>query len=242
MARGCAAARGRDEPVAVARGPGSATVASSSRRREPDGGGRLSRVSRVCGLPKDAGGDYDAVVVSTPDHTHAVAATAAIDRKKHVYIEKPLARTISEVRGLTEAAAEAGITTQLGHQGHGNDGIRLTREWIQDGAIGPVTEVHAWCDGANGSCGGRPSESPPVPYGLDWDLWLGPARRVPYHSDYTPCGWRYFWEFGTSKIGDMGSHNMDPAFNALDLGHPEWVEARSAWGDRELRPFVSIVD
>ena len=167
---------------------------------------------------------------------------AAIDRKKHVYIEKPLARTISEVRTLTKAAAEAGIVTQLGHQGHGNDGIRLTREWIQDGAIGPVTEVHAWCDGANRSCGGRPSDSPPVPHGLDWDLWLGPAPRVPYHPDYTPCGWRYFWEFGTSKIGDMGSHNMDPAFFALDLGHPEWVEARSAWGDREMRPFVSIVD
>ena len=186
--------------------------------------------------------DYDAVVVSTPDHTHAVAALAAIERKKHVYIEKPLARTISEVRRLTEAAAEAGVATQLGHQGHGNDGIRLTREWIQDGAIGPVTEVHAWCDGANRSCGGRPRESPPMPHGLDWDLWLGPAPRVPYHPDYTPCGWRYFWEFGTSKIGDMGSHNMDPAFFALDLGYPEWVEARSAWGDREMRPFVSIVD
>jgi predicted dehydrogenase len=186
--------------------------------------------------------DYDAVVVSTPDHTHAVAAMAAIERKKHVYIEKPLARTISEVRRLTKAAAEAGIATQLGHQGHGGEGIRLTREWIQDGAIGRVTEVHAWCDGANRSCGGRPSETPPTPHGLDWDLWLGPAPRVPYHPDYTPCGWRQFWEFGTSKIGDMGSHNMDPAFFALDLGHPEWVEARSAWGDREMRPFVSIVD
>jgi predicted dehydrogenase len=186
--------------------------------------------------------NYDAVVVSTPDHTHAVAAMAAIDRKKHVYIEKPLARTISEVRKLTKAAAEAGIATQLGHQGHGNEGIRLTREWIQDGAIGPVTEVHSWCAGANRSCGGRPGETPPVPHGLDWDLWLGPAPRVPYHPDYTPCGWRYFWDYGTSKIGDMGSHNMDPAFFALDLGYPEWVEARSAWGDREMRPFVSIVD
>ena len=186
--------------------------------------------------------DYDAVVVSTPDHTHAVAAMAAINRKKHVYIEKPLARTISEVRKLTEAAAEAGIVTQLGHQGHGDEGIRLTREWIRDGAIGPVTEVHAWCDGPNraGSTG-RPTEAPPVPEGLDWDLWIGPAPKRPYHPDYTPCGWRYYWDFGTSKIGDMGSHNMDPAFYALDLGHPEWTEARSAWGDREKRPYVSIV-
>ncbi|MBN1559504.1 Gfo/Idh/MocA family oxidoreductase [candidate division KSB1 bacterium] len=185
--------------------------------------------------------DYDAVVISTPDHTHAIAAMAVIDRKKHIYIEKPLARTISEVRRLTKAAEQAGIITQLGHQGHGDEGIRLTREWIQDDAIGEVTEVHSWSDGANRSATGRPAEQPPVPKGLDWNLWIGPAPYRPYHPEYTPCGWRYYWDFGTTKIGDMGSHNMDPAFFALDLGYPEWVEARSAWGDREKRPFVSIV-
>ncbi|MBN1465672.1 Gfo/Idh/MocA family oxidoreductase [candidate division KSB1 bacterium] len=185
--------------------------------------------------------DYDAVVISTPDHTHAVAAMAAIDRKKHIYIEKPLARTISEVRKLTSAAKQAGIITQLGHQGHGDEGIRLTREWIQHGAIGEVTEVHSWSDGPNKSAAGRPAEQPPAPAGLDWDLWIGPAPYRAYHPEYTPCGWRYYWDFGTAKIGDMGSHNMDPAFFALDLGYPEWVEARSAWGDREKRPYVSIV-
>ena len=185
--------------------------------------------------------DYDAVVISTPDHTHAVAAMAAIHRKKHIYLEKPLARTISEVRTLTRAAKEAGIVTQLGHQGHGDEGIRLTREWIQDGAIGAVTEVHAWTQGPNPACSGRPTETPPVPDGLDWDLWIGPAPFRAYHPEYTPGGWRYYWDFGTSKIGDFGPHHMDPAFYALDLGYPEWVEARSAWGDREKRPFTSIV-
>lgn len=189
----------------------------------------------------DKGKDYDAVVVSTPDHTHAVTAMAVINRKKHIYIEKPLARTISEVRKLTEAAKKAGIVTQLGHQGHGDEGIRLTREWIQDGAIGLVKEVHAWSNGPNQSCSGRPVDQPPIPEGLDWDLWIGPAFHIPYHPEYTPCGWRNYWEFGTSRIGDMGSHNMDPAFYALDLGYPEWVEARSAWGVREKRPLVSIV-
>lgn len=187
--------------------------------------------------------DYDAVVISTPDHTHAITAMAAIERKKHIYIEKPLARTISEVRTLTDAAAKAGIVTQMGHQGHGEQGIRLTREWIQDGAIGNVTEVHAWSDHPNrGGATPRPTDKPPVPKGLDWDLWLGPAPYTEYHPDYTPCGWRYYWEFGTSRIGDMGSHNMDPAFYALDLGYPEWVEARSSWGHKEKRPFVSIVN
>lgn len=185
--------------------------------------------------------DYDAVVISTPDHTHAIAAKAAIERKKHIYIEKPLARTISEVRKLTQAAREANIVTQLGHQGHGDEGIRLTYEWIQGGAIGDVSEVHSWCAGPNRNCTGRPTDEPPIPEGLDWDLWIGPALYRPYHPEYTPCGWRQYWDFGTSKIGDMGSHNMDPAFFALDLGYPEWVEARCAWGDREKRPFVSIV-
>ncbi|RPH94687.1 MAG: gfo/Idh/MocA family oxidoreductase, partial [Calditrichaeota bacterium] len=185
--------------------------------------------------------DYDAVVISTPDHTHAIVAMAVIARKKHIYIEKPLARTISEVRKLRKAAEQAGIVTQLGHQGHGDEGIRLTREWIQDGAIGQVTEVHSWCAGPNNACSPRPVEQPPIPEGLDWNLWIGPAPFRSYHPDYTPCGWRQYWDFGTSKIGDMGSHNMDPAFYALDLGQPEWVEARSAWGDREKRPYVSIV-
>jgi len=185
----------------------------------------------------------DAVVVSTPDHTHTVAAMAAMRSGRHVYVEKPLARTIREVRLLTETAARAGVVTQMGHQGHGDEGIRLTREWIRDGAIGAVREVHSWTRGANrASCTGLPEGEFPIPEGLDWNLWLGPAKTRPYHPDYTPVGWRHFWDFGTGRIGDMGCHNMDPAFFALDLRYPEWVQARCAWGaERSKRPFVSTV-
>jgi predicted dehydrogenase len=184
----------------------------------------------------------DAVVVSTPDHTHTVAGLAAIQRGKHVYMEKPIARTIYEVRKLTQAARAAGVVTQMGHQGHGGEGIRLTYEWIRDGAIGPVREVQVWSDGPNRSgCQEAPSENPPVPQGLDWDLWLGPVKSRPYHPQYTPLGWRHFWDFGTGKLGDMACHNIDPAFFALNLGYPEWVQARCAWGNRDKRPFAATV-
>ena len=186
--------------------------------------------------------DFDAVVVSTPDHFHYIAAMAAIERGKHVYVEKALARTLYEVRKLTEAAKKAGIVTQLGHQGHGGEGIRLTKEWIQAGAIGKVREVHAWSSRPNlHSFKPPPTETPPVPHGLDWDLWLGPAKQRPYHPHYTPIYWRYFWDFGTTQIGDMGSHHMDPAFYALDLGQPEWVEARCTWAERSKRPVTARV-
>jgi predicted dehydrogenase len=184
----------------------------------------------------------DAVVVSTPDHTHAVAGLAALRRGKHVFMEKPLARTIYEVRKLTQAARAAGVVTQMGHQGHGGEGIRLTREWVRDGAIGPVREVHVWSDGVGrAGCDEAPSGRHAIPEGLDWDLWLGPARPKPYHPDYTPLGWRHFWEFGTGRLGDMACHNTDPAFFALELGYPEWVQARCAWGNREKRPFAATV-
>ncbi len=185
----------------------------------------------------------DAVVVSTPDHTHAIAALAVLKARRHLYIEKPMARTILEVRKITEAARDAGVVTQMGHQGHGGDGIRLTREWIQDGAIGAVREVHAWSADPNrsGCDEGTSAGSYQIPEGFDWKLWTGPVETKPYHPDYTPCGWRQFWHFGTGKIADMGCHNMDPAFYALDLVYPEWVQARSAWGDRNKRPIATMV-
>lgn len=184
----------------------------------------------------------DAVVVSTPDHTHYVASMHAIGLGQHVYVEKPMARTIYEVRKMSQAAREAGVVTQLGHQGHGNESLRITKEWIQAGAIGKVHEVHAWSSNPNlKSTVPPPTAGQKVPRGLDWDLWLGPAKHRPYHSDYTPLGWRYFWDFGTSKIGDMGSHNMDPAFYALDLGQPKWVEARCAWAEKSKRPLTAVV-
>lgn len=183
----------------------------------------------------------DAVLVATPDHVHAIATMAAINRGKHVYCEKPLTHTIYEARRIREAAHEAGIATQMGNQGHSGEGIRQTCEWIWDGAIGTIREVHAWT-GANGwAKGGRPKDTPPVPKTLEWDLWLGPAPYRPYHPAYAPYNWRGWWAFGTGSIGDMACHNMDPAFWALKLGSPLTVEAIDTQINPETVPADSTV-
>ncbi len=183
----------------------------------------------------------DAVLVATPDHVHAIATMAAINRGKHIYCEKPLTHTIYEARRIREAAHEAGVATQMGNQGHSGEGIRQTCEWIWDGAIGSIREVHAWT-GANGwAKGGRPKETPPVPKTLDWDLWLGPAPYRPYHPAYAPYNWRGWWAFGTGSIGDMACHNMDPAFWALKLGSPLTVEAIDTQINPETVPADSTV-
>lgn len=185
----------------------------------------------------------DAVLVATPDHIHAVATMAAINHGKHVYCEKPLTHSVAEARRLTEAAREAKVATQMGNQGHSGDGIRMTVEWIRDGAIGNVREVHSWSHtgGWSGGRTSRPTETPPVPAGLDWDLWLGPAARRPYHPAYAPYNWRGWWDFGTGANGDMACHNMDPAFWALDLGHPLTVEATSSGINSETTPRTSTI-
>ncbi|MBM4028153.1 MAG: Gfo/Idh/MocA family oxidoreductase, partial [Planctomycetes bacterium] len=178
------------------------------------------------------GKNIDAVIVATPDHTHGVTAMAALKRGKHVYCQKPLAHSIYEVRKLTEAARAAKVQTQMGNQGHSSDEIRMLCEWIADGAIGPVREVHTWSDRPVGGdpwsdfpIMARPKETPPVPATLDWDLWLGPAPFRPYHRIYCPTTWRGWWDFGTGALGDMGCHIIDPAFWALKLGHLTRVEA-----------------
>ncbi len=178
------------------------------------------------------GGNIDAVVIATPDHTHAIIAMAAIRLGKHVYCQKPLAHSIHEVRALTEAAREQGVQTQMGNQGHSSEQIRRLCEWIDDGAIGDVREVHAWSDRPVGGdpwsdfpVMARPTDTPPVPDSLDWDLWLGPAPHRPYHPIYHPMSWRGWFDFGTGAIGDMGCHILDPAFWALRLGHPTSVQA-----------------
>ena len=196
--------------------------------------------------------NIDAVVIATPDHTHAVIAMAAIGAGKHVFCQKPLAHSLLEVRTITEAAREAGVQTQMGNQGHSSDHIRLLHEWIQDGAIGPVREVHAWSDRPVGGnpwsdfpIMARPTETPPIPKDLDWDLWLGPAQHRPYHPIYHPKSWRGFWDFGTGALGDMGCHILDPAFWVLDLGHPESVQATTThWKEAvssETFPRASII-
>ena len=145
---------------------------------------------------------------------------------KHVYVQKPLTRTVSEARALTEAARKYKVISQMGNQGRSGEGHRQTAEWIADGAIGAVREVHAWC-GSMGSLTWttRPEGTPKVPRGLNWDLWLGPRPPRPFHPAYAPCTWRSFWAFGGGTLPDMAVHNLDPAFNALDLEAPETVEA-----------------
>ena len=186
--------------------------------------------------------NIDAVVIATPDHTHAVVAMEAIKRGKHVYCEKPLAHSIYEVRKLTEAAREAGVATQLGNQGQASEATRLACEFIFDGAIGPVREVHSWCNRPISPRGiDRPKETPPVPDTLNWDLWLGPAPRRPYHPCYLPFSWRGWWDFGTGVLGDIGCHQLVSIFRALKLGYPTSVEACSSGVNSETAPLASII-
>ncbi len=195
--------------------------------------------------------NIEAVVISTPDHLHAVAVMMAVKLGKHVYCEKPLTHNIYETRKITEAAREAKVATQMGNQGHSGEGIRLICEWIWDGAIGPVREVHAWTNRPMWPQGmDRPKEMPPVPKGLDWDLWLGPALFRPYHRAYLPFSWRAWCDFGTGALGDMGCHIFDAPFWALKLGSPESVEGcssnliRTDWDDKpntETYPRASLI-
>ncbi len=168
--------------------------------------------------------DIDAVVISTPDHTHAVIAMAALKAGKHVYCEKPLTHSVWEARQLTETAARLKRVTQMGNQIHAGNNYRRVVELVQRGAIGPIHEVHVWC-GSVWAGGERPTDTPPVPEGLHWDLWIGPAPHRPYHPDYMPDKWRGWWDFGGGGLGDMGCHYMDLAHWALDLGHARAVEA-----------------
>lgn len=186
--------------------------------------------------------DIDAVVVATPDHSHAVIAMMAIKMGKHVYCEKPMAHSIYDVRKLTEAANEAKVATQLGNQGQASEGTRLVCEFIWDDAIGPVREIHSWCSRPISPRGiDRPKDTPPVPGTLDWDLWLGPAPKRPYHPCYHPFSWRGWWDFGSGVLGDIGCHQFAPIFRALKLGYPTSVEACSSGVNAETAPLASII-
>jgi predicted dehydrogenase len=169
----------------------------------------------------------DAVVVATPDHTHAVAAMAAIKRGKHVYCEKPLAHSVYEVRQLMDAAQKHKVVTQLGNQGHSFESIRFFREWVQDGAIGNVHTIHCGCNAVNSGLDALPrlKEEHAVPPTLNWDLWLGPAQYRPYHPAYLPGSWRGWVPFGNGTVGDWTCHVVDPVFWALDLGAPSTIQA-----------------
>ena len=193
--------------------------------------------------------DIDAIVVATPDHHHAFASMAGIQRGKHVYCEKPLTHSVWEARQLALAAHEKKVATQMGNQGQASEETRRLCEFVWDGAIGPVHEAHIWTDRpSNGLFNeywpqgvDRPKNTPPVPQTLDWDLWLGPAPSRPFHPAYLPFKWRGWWDFGTGALGDIGCHACDPVFRALKLGHPLNVQACSSRVNKETFPLASMV-
>jgi predicted dehydrogenase len=184
----------------------------------------------------------DAVVIGTPDHVHAVVASTAIKMGKHVYCAKPLTKTIYEARMLVKTAREAKVSTQMSVQSDASEADRILCEWIWDGAIGPVHEVHVWSNRPIWPQGiERPKDTPPVPEGLDWDKWMGPAPYRPYHPAYVPFKWRGWWDFGTGALGDMGCHTLDHICKALKLGPPASVHANSTKLFPETAPSASMV-
>ena len=179
----------------------------------------------------------DAVLIATPDHLHAFISILAMKAGKHVYCEKPLTHNIREARLVARVAKETGVATQMGNFGRSSEGHRQTVEWIKDGAIGTVREVHAWSGTPRTAKAVWPGEGPAtMPAGLNWDLWLGPRADRPYSGKLTPFVWRWVWDFGNGTMPDMSPHHFDPAFNALGLDAPTTVEARTSFAD----PDVSI--
>lgn len=185
--------------------------------------------------------DIEAVVISTADHTHAVATLMALDAGKHVYCEKPLTHTVHEARAVTKAAAKTKLVTQMGTQIHASSNYRRVVELIQSGAIGTITEAHAF---SHKSWGGstQATEAQPVPKHIHFDLWLGPAPARSYHSQYLPVNWRKWWDFGGGTLGDMGCHYLDLVHWALGLRHPKTIQAEGPPPHPDLTPQWLIVN
>ena len=186
--------------------------------------------------------DIDAVVVCTTDNLHAAVSAAAMRKKKNVFCQKPLTHTIYEARRIAEIARETGVATQIAVANQASEDTRRLCEWIWDGAIGPVREVHNWSSRPFWPQGiERPKESQPVPDGLDWDLWLGPAPQRPFNNVYLPFSWRGWADFGCGALGDMGSYSYDTIFRVLKLEAPVSVEASSSDRYDETYPLASII-
>jgi predicted dehydrogenase len=183
----------------------------------------------------------DAVVVATPDHSHVFATLAALRAGLHVYCEKPLTHTVAEARLVAQTAARHQRVTQMGTQIHAGSNYRRVVELVQSGAIGPVREVHAWCAKSQGG-GDRPKETPPVPRGLHYDLWLGSAPDRPYHPAYLPFRWRRWWDFGGGTLADMACHYLDLPFWALKLREPVRLAAHGTPPHPETAAVWLIVE
>ncbi|MEM9586295.1 MAG: Gfo/Idh/MocA family oxidoreductase, partial [Planctomycetota bacterium] len=187
--------------------------------------------------------DIDAVLCATPDHLHAKVSVDSMRAGKHVYCEKPLTHSVDEARIVSKVAADTGVATQLGNQGHSKDTIRQTCERIWAGAIGTVKEVHAWVPATrwNQTLIHPPTETMVTPEGLNWDLWCGPREPVGFHTAYAPVAWRDFWSFGCGAMGDFGCHDLDSATWALDLGMPKRIEMQAAGQtDPNMTPYGEV--
>lgn len=179
--------------------------------------------------------NIDAVSVSTPDNIHAVATLAAMQLGKHVYTQKPLTHDIYEARMLTEAAKKYKVITQMGNQGGSGDGVRKAQEIINAGMIGDVQSAQAWTNRPVWPQGiPTPTGQYEIPKELDWDLWLGPAKKIDYNPAYLPFNWRGWWAFGTGALGDMACHIMDPIYRILPILYPDSVECSMATIWREM--------
>ncbi len=190
----------------------------------------------------EIGKSIDAVLVATPDHTHAGVAAHAITLGKHTYVQKPLTHSVYESRLLTKLSQKYKVATQMGNQGNSFDWCRQVAEWVKSGIIGDVYEAHCWTDRPIWPQGlAEPKGGVPIPSTLDWDLFVGPAKKRPYDPAYTPWNWRGFWDFGTGALGDMACHIMDPLYWALDLKYPVGVSASSTLSNLYSPPQAQIV-
>lgn len=189
------------------------------------------------------GDSIDAVMVATPDHTHAGVTAHAMTHGKHCYTQKPMTHSVYESRLLTNLAKEHKVATQMGNQGNSFDWCREITEWIHSGVIGEVHEVHCWTDRPIWPQGlMKPAAGMTVPTDLDWDLFIGPAKMRPYNDVYTPWNWRGWWDFGTGALGDMACHIMDPIYWALDLKYPTSVGGSSTLSNLYSPPHAQMVE
>lgn len=190
----------------------------------------------------EMGKDFDAVVVATADHTHAIVAAHAITMGKHVYVQKPLTHSVYESRLLTKLAKEYKVATSMGNQGSSGEGVNLTTEWLANGEIGEVTKVEAftdrpiWPQGLN-----TPEQGHWVPETLDWDLFIGPAKMRPFNQIYHPWNWRGWWDYGTGALGDMACHILHPVFVGLELGYPIHAQGNSSLLLQDCAPVSQSV-
>lgn len=185
--------------------------------------------------------NFDAVIIGTPDHTHAIILMAAIKLNKHIYCAKPITHSIAEARKVRQALLKAGhLVTKSSVQSSGTDKSRSTTELLKSGAIGPVRELHIWCNHPIYPCSlVRPTDKQSPPPGMDWDMWIGPAPHRPYHSAYHPFNWRPWWDFGTGTVGDMGCHTFHAYFKELQLGAPTTIYGRGSTRHRGSAGFLS---